>query len=1400
MIIAVAGILSCVDREVEADEEEYAIIISTYASNREIYAAETLQEYLYYLDGNEYPIIKDDQPFDGFKFCIGTTSVYDTSDIAGMPADSYVIAPFNNGLAIYGSGGRGTLYGVHTFLEDFCGYKCYAWYPAMVKTSDKMAVPEEKIIYKPYFEYRNTDWRSGWMPLYSHAHKLNGELQYYTPEQGGNIPYLGDTRCHTLSTVFCSSNDYFESHPEYFALHDGVRVPGQLCLTNDEVYEIVLDEVLEILETEHDPTADLQIISLSQADNLDYCECEQCEALDETNGSHAGSLITFVNRIAHAVKETDDKYDNVAFDTLAYTYTRKAPAQVKPEDNVIVRLCTFECCFSHSLDDPNCQQNRELIEDLEEWSEICNRIYIWDYTTNYAYTLGIFPDFHTLQKNMQCFFEFGVKGVYAEGNYYVDRCDTEFGELRTFLIAELMEDPYCKYEEKMLEFCNYYYGKGGAYVKEIIDEITDCVKDHVNLICRMGDSFSIDEEEAEKIDRLWTLAENAAADDPDALEAIGRSKLSWRYVKAVLGLREFSGTPEENRNEIETLYNNLIAHGVKMIDEWTWIEEDFSEYEFVPVEEWEYAAYYDYLHYNLNGGSNGPEDQWFKDEAWISDVIPTCGDVKFLGWSSDPEATEPEYRAGDRFSADTNITLYAVWQTSWPVYTVTAGADGTYTLDSGKDYVLTVKRNVDDGHCFEHFKSVDLDEETLTLDTDYTVVKGSTVVTIKATLLNRLLEGTHTVTVYFDDGKAESYLTVKKPSSPTPAADDSLYGEILPEDCPANPDDIPDGLWYSLSALTDEYYTGKAITKSFRVYDHKTLLKEGKDYTVKYSNNTKVSTDTSKAVITVTGKNNYRSKETISFSILAKPLGDPDVTLDIPKLRYNGKLQYAKPVLKFNGKTLKQGKDYILEYNEDFEGAYQEPGSYGFMIKGVGNFQGEMNCFFDIKDEEVKDISKMTLAKPKDIMYTGEPVDLNSFDVVLKDPKTKETLVKGVHYMLSLSENTTDIGAVIVTIAGIQSFYGTKTTSFKITGIPMSGVKINSLVSSFVYDGSEKTQDDMILTCQKEKNSEAVTLDPEKDYEVTYVNNIETGTATMAVTGKGLYTGTVKKTYKIVPYDIGKDVNHSISVEYHNEDAPYSKAGGRPVICVFDKEKMLKEGTDYTVSFKNNTSLNDGADPKKLPSFTVSGKGNYTGVLQAEHFKVVQRSLQDNIAMNSPDVVYSLKKNGWKSVPVLMDYGKKLAAGTDYDKNSILYTYVSETSINNGSLTRLEGEAVQPDDIIPAGTRIRVTVTGIRNYCDELSCEYRITEADISKASITVQAKEYTGKPVTLSKDDIVVKLNKQVIDPSNYEIDPSSYKNNINKGKASVTLIGVNDLGKAKTVNYAIGAKVLQWWLNLWQ
>ncbi len=704
---------------------------------------------------------------------------------------------------------------------------------------------------------------------------------------------------------------------------------------------------------------------------------------------------------------------------------------------------------------------------------------------------------------------------------------------------------------------------------------------------------------------------------------------------------------------------------------------------------------------------------------------------------------------------------------------------------------------------------------------------------------------------------------------------------------------VANDLWYILED-TSFAYTGKAVKPSLKVYEGSALLKEGSDYTLKYSNNIKAG----KASITVTGKGNYAKSDTIQFDILPKSLNDEDISVsELAAVKENGKLQQLKPSIKWGKTSLKAGSDYVLEYNDEGADAYKAPGLYTVTVRGKGNYDGQLSIRYEIAAENQTLISKVKLNKIKDVLYDGEN---HEEDVSMMNGTVP--LILGQDYTLSYEGDTSEIGTIKVTIKGVGKYSGTRTASYKITGTALSKAKLNGfaakrdyndglpvlqdvyfvlnnkdgsavslkgiarsdyelltkeeqraydyvfeyennvlpgkaavtytgvnaytgsikktytiagvalsktkiagLISSFVYDGSEKTQDSLVLTYQKDKNSDIITLKEGTDYELSYVKNDKAGTATVLITGKGLFTGSVKKTYKIGKYDIAKDVDEMIKV-YYAENVAYSKGGTKPSVFVYFGDLLLKEGTDYALSFANNNALNEGSDQKKVPTIIITGKGNFSGTDRSNHFVITARDLKQEVLMSFADKVYSAKKNGWKAVPVLTDNGKKLVAGTDYDKN-ISYTYASIPEgkevfdvSTKAPVAREIGDPVGENDILPTGTEVMIEVSGIKNYTGELSCIYRITAGDISKAKITVKNKEYTGKKVTLNKEDITITLGGVPVDPDDYEILSSTYKNNINKGKASVTLRGINNLGSEKTVSFVIGPKsLLWWWTNLW-
>lgn len=543
----------------------WKILVAANDTAQVNYAAKKIQSVLAEALGSALPIVAS--AADRY-IAVGAAA---DCDISGVADNGYKITVKNGNVQINGTGSRGVVVGAYRFLEEFADRKVYTSRLTELPKADTITVPAgTDILYEPFFEYTDTDWISPCDPEYSLANGLNGgPYRTLSAEQGGTVNYVSGF-CHTLTTQFCTPAAYFDSHPEYFAYRkdEGERVSRQLCLTNPEVVEIVKKEVLDLLAAKHDPSASLQIVSLTQNDNYDYCECENCKAFEKAHGGvQSATMINFVNQIADAVAEKG--YENVAIDTFAYQYTRKAPTGIAPRDNMIVRLCTIECCFSHALDDPSCERNTALMKDLDDWSKICSRIYVWDYTTNYAHTLCIFPDLGVIQKNAQVFYEHNVKGVYEEGAYYAGNCNAEFVELRSYMISKCLQNPYCDLDREIDGFLKAYYGDGAAYMKEIISLFTENAGDkdgHLSIYQGSKDCLTLKGYQVAEIDSLFEKAKAAAATD-EYFANIERTELSWKYWKANAKTSEFSLTNPNRFKEKQNLYDLMIKYDIHMLGE-----------------------------------------------------------------------------------------------------------------------------------------------------------------------------------------------------------------------------------------------------------------------------------------------------------------------------------------------------------------------------------------------------------------------------------------------------------------------------------------------------------------------------------------------------------------------------------------------------------------------------------------------------------------------------------------------------------------------------------------------------------------------------------------------------------------------------------------------------------------
>ena len=560
----------------------WTVLIPEDPTSYESYAAKLLSETLSEVFGAQ---VQTATRASGHYIAVGRAS---RADVSGVAVNGYRIQAIGGNVHIAGTGVSGVQSGACRFLEEFCGRKVYTWNITVLPHSESVSVPADTdIVYEPFFEYADTDWLSPCYVDYSLANGLNGGTYRHFPEEmGRTVDYIAGF-CHTIGGL-CETASYAETHPEYLALHDGERTTDQPCLTNPDVLQICIKNVLSVLERSWDPTAALQIVSVTQNDNQNYCECEKCRAFEASHGGvQSATMINFANQVADAVKAAG--YDNVAIDTFAYQYTRKAPTGIVPRDNVIVRLCTIECCFVHALDDPDCEQNTALMKDLSDWAAICDRIYVWDYTTDYANTCLFFPDLNVIQRNIQIFYENNVKGVYEEGNYYIRSCNTEFGELRAYMISKALQDPYCDMAAEVKGFLKAYYGPGWQYMQEILDTYLSHIgaeDGHIGIGASPAAVLALTDAEVSKVDMYWKNAYSLARTDLHK-ENIQRSELSWRFWKGSENKGEFSVLNPERFDEKQKLFEDLQSFGVLQISEGSYNDYlDCLCVRYVPVNEW----------------------------------------------------------------------------------------------------------------------------------------------------------------------------------------------------------------------------------------------------------------------------------------------------------------------------------------------------------------------------------------------------------------------------------------------------------------------------------------------------------------------------------------------------------------------------------------------------------------------------------------------------------------------------------------------------------------------------------------------------------------------------------------------------------------------------------------------
>jgi hypothetical protein len=501
-------------------KSSYRIALASTASASEQCAAQELQLWIKEISGAELPIQSLNQPFDGPQIVVGFNAFVKTKTEATQPAEldeSFRYCNVGQDILIYGGSQRGTMYGVMSFLENELGCRFYTPTVHVIPKRDELIFNHFDHLEAPGVRVRNDFYYEAFDPTWAARNKMNGSMNE-RKQPGGVEAYWS---VHTFYPLIPPA-EFFGKHPEYYSLIDGKRTydRAQLCLSNPEVLQIMIERIKKRMRE----SPDNLIYDVSQNDWYNPCQCDKCQAIVQREGGESGINIWFVNQVAEAVeKEFPTKF----IGTLAYQYTRTPPKSIRPRNNVVVRLCSIECCFAHDF--KSCPKNQSFLQDLKGWSTLAPHMYIWDYVVNFSHYIMPYPNFKVLQPNIKTFQENNAIGIMEQAAY--QSRGGEFAELKAYLISKLLWNPECNVNEVVNDFMYGYYGRSGKYIRQYYDLIQGQIttNTHIHLGLKPDDPIFAGDF-VQQASKLFKEAEKVA-DNADILRRVEMASLPLLYLK-----------------------------------------------------------------------------------------------------------------------------------------------------------------------------------------------------------------------------------------------------------------------------------------------------------------------------------------------------------------------------------------------------------------------------------------------------------------------------------------------------------------------------------------------------------------------------------------------------------------------------------------------------------------------------------------------------------------------------------------------------------------------------------------------------------------------------------------------------------------------------------------------------
>ena len=478
-VVSVLAGLSCsYDREiviVENGVPRMGLVLPENPTSDERLAEEELRAFVQRMSGGVLESVGPGS--EGPKFFLGRADAFDAAEFpdqirdaaSDLEPEAYLRVAVGSDLYLLGGSGRGALWAVYGLLHEF---GCRWYMPApdgeVVPRRATLAISGKPIIENPDFPFRQVWYTWG-------RAEVTGP-EFHTWKRRNRLAHPQVMHGHNLKPSLPESAS-FERRPELYALVSGERADTQVCTTNPEVVRLITETVNGYF----DRYPDALCYSLCPDDNDDFCECDNCTALDtgafdidRQKPVVSDRYVTFMNQVAEGIQE---RHPGKMVSMYAYINHSTPPENVEVSPHVVIFFTGSVYCGGHGIGDTLCESRMKMRADLEAWCEACPNVYIYEYDPVPGSLELPWPLFGARTREMPVYRELGIQGLSMESH-----CSWATLSPNHWVTAQCLWSADRTKEELLRDFCAGFFEAMATKEDAELAEVSDSMFDYYTVL------------------------------------------------------------------------------------------------------------------------------------------------------------------------------------------------------------------------------------------------------------------------------------------------------------------------------------------------------------------------------------------------------------------------------------------------------------------------------------------------------------------------------------------------------------------------------------------------------------------------------------------------------------------------------------------------------------------------------------------------------------------------------------------------------------------------------------------------------------------------------------------------------------------------------------------------------